>query len=113
MPGSPLFDYGDLVRNTVIPCAEDELDLSKVKVDTSLYSAIEQGYLSEFEEYLNPQERELLPVAPQVLAVVLGVRFLTDHLLGDTYFRIHRRDHNLHRARTQFQVVRELARYAG
>ena len=109
MPGTPLFDYGDLVRNTVFPCAEDELDLSKVKVESALYAAIEEGYLSEFEAYLSPQEKELLPLAPQVLAVVLGVRFLTDHLLGDTYFRIHRRDHNLHRARTQFQVVRELA----
>jgi Ser/Thr protein kinase RdoA (MazF antagonist) len=110
MPGTPLFDYGDLVRNTVIPCAEDELDLKKVVVDQDLYDAIREGYLSEFEEMLTPRELELLPLAPQVLAVVLGVRFLTDHLLGDTYFRIHRTDHNLHRARTQFEVVRALGR---
>jgi Ser/Thr protein kinase RdoA (MazF antagonist) len=110
MPGTPLFDYGDLVRNTVIPCAEDELDLSKVRVDLALYRAILNGYLEEFGERLTAGERKLMGLAPTVLAVVLGVRFLTDHLLGDTYFRIHRRDHNLHRARTQFQVARELGR---
>ena len=103
-------DFGDLVRCTAVPCAEDETDLSKVAVDLELYQAITEGYLAEFGEIITPAERSLMSVAPRVLALILGVRFLTDHLSGDTYFRIHRPNHNLDRARTQFEVVRALAR---
>jgi hypothetical protein len=110
MPGTPLSDFGDLVRCTAVPCAEDETDLSKVAVDLELYQAITEGYLSEFGSILTPAERSLMSVAPRVLALILGVRFLTDHLLGDTYFRIHHPNHNLERARTQFEVVRALGR---
>jgi Ser/Thr protein kinase RdoA (MazF antagonist) len=106
MAGTPLFDFGDLVRNTAIPCAEDETDLSRVVVDMELYRAICQGYIAEMGGFLSERERELLPVSPRVLALILGVRFLTDYLEGDHYFRIHRERHNLDRARTQFQVVR-------
>lgn len=106
MSGTPLFDFGDLVRNTAIPCAEDETDLSKVVVDIELYRAICNGYMAEMGSSLTERERELLPISPRVLALILGVRFLTDYLEGDHYFRIHRKRHNLDRARTQFQVVR-------
>lgn len=110
MSGTPLFDFGDLVRNTAIPCAEDELDLSKVVVDLELYEAICRGYMQEMGDILTQREFELLPFAPRVLAFVLGVRFLTDYLDGDTYFRIHRAKHNLDRARTQFAVVEAMER---
>jgi len=106
MPGSLLFDFGDLARNTAVPSAEDEQDLSKVSIDMDLYSAICDGYLAEMGHLLNQRELMLMPVAPRVLALTLGVRFLTDYLSGDTYFRIHRPHHNLERARAQFQVVR-------
>lgn len=105
MSGTVLFDFGDLARNTAVPCAEDEQDFSKVLIDMDLYAAISQGYLSEMGGLLTTRERELLPMAPRVLALILGVRFLTDYLSGDTYFRIHRPRHNLERARTQFQIV--------
>ena len=108
MAGTPLFDFGDLVRNTAVPCAEDEQDLSKVVVDMNLYRAICDGYLSEVGDMLTPKERSLLSVSPRVLALILGVRFLTDYLQGDTYFRIHRPKQNLERARTQFEVVRAM-----
>ncbi len=110
MSGTPLFDFGDLVRNTAIPCAEDEQDLSKVVVDMDLYAAICEGYMNEVGSSLTTREVELLPFAPRVLAFVLGTRFLTDFLNGDTYFRIHRPEHNLERARTQFAVVEAMER---
>jgi Ser/Thr protein kinase RdoA (MazF antagonist) len=110
MGGTPLFDFGDLVRNTAVPCDEDERDLSKVRIDLELYRSICEGYLKEFGTELTARECELLPVAPQVLALTLGVRFLTDFLQGDTYFRIHRPAHNLERARTQFAVVKAMER---
>lgn len=106
MPGSLLFDFGDLARNTAVPSAEDEQDLSKVVIDMDLYRAICEGYLAEMRLFLNREEIELMPIAPRVLALTLGVRFLTDYLSGDTYFRTHRPSHNLERARAQFQVVR-------
>jgi len=108
MAGTPLFDFGDLVRNTAVPCAEDEQDFSKVVVDMNLYRAICDGYLVEVGDMLTPKERELLSVSPRVLALILGVRFLTDYLQGDTYFRIHRPKQNLERARTQFEIVRAM-----
>ncbi len=110
MSGTPLFDFGDLVRNTAVSCDEDEQDLSKVVVDMKLYQAIYRGYMGEMGSTLTPKEVELLPLAPRVLALILGVRFLTDYLDGDTYFRIHRPKHNLERARTQFAVVQALER---
>jgi Ser/Thr protein kinase RdoA (MazF antagonist) len=113
MAGTPLFDFGDLVRNTAVPCAEDEQDFSKVVVDMDLYAAICDGYLSEVGGMLTHEERSLLSVAPRVLALILGVRFLTDYLEGDHYFRIHRPRHNLERARTQFEIVRALEKLEG
>jgi hypothetical protein len=110
MAGTPLYDFGDLVRNTAVPCEEDERDLSKVVVDIELYRSIAQGYLAEARGFLTPKEVSLMPVAPRVLALTLGVRFLTDFLRGDVYFRTHRANQNLDRARTQFAVVRAMER---
>jgi len=113
MAGTVLYDFGDLVRNTAVPCAEDEQDFSKVVFDMELYRAICQGYLAETSGFLVLAERSLLAVAPRNLALILGVRFLTDHLQGDTYFRIHRPNQNLERARTQFQIVRMMEQLEG
>ena len=106
MAGTVVYDFGDLVRNTAVPCAEDEQDFSKVVFDMSLFKAICEGYLSEIGDSLVQSERERLVTAPRNLALILGVRFLTDYLQGDPYFRIHRPLQNLERARTQFQIVR-------
>jgi Ser/Thr protein kinase RdoA (MazF antagonist) len=106
MAAPVLYDFGDLVRNTAVPCAEDEQDFSKVVVDMDLYRAICDGYLTEMGRFITPAERERLATAPRNLALILGVRFLTDYLQGDTYFRIHRPKQNLERASTQFQIVR-------
>lgn len=110
MAGTVLYDFGDLVRNTAVPCAEDEQDFTKVRVELELYRSICKGYLREAESILTPLERSYLARAPRVLALILGVRFLSDYLSGDTYFRTHRKAHNLERARTQFEIVRAFTR---
>ncbi|NDC36820.1 MAG: aminoglycoside phosphotransferase family protein [Proteobacteria bacterium] len=112
MPGTVLYDFGDLCRTTIVPAAEDEQDFSKVAVDLHLFEAVTRGFLSQFGMELTSGERELLHISPQLLALTIGVRFLADHLNGDSYFRIHRPGHNLDRARTQFQVVRTMQRYS-
>lgn len=105
MPGSVLFDFGDFARNTSVPAAEDETDHALIQVDTELFSAIMTGYLESVGDTLTDRELDLLPVSPQVLALTLGVRFLTDYLQGDTYFKVHHERQNLDRARAQFVVA--------
>jgi hypothetical protein len=113
MGATVLYDFGDLVRNTAVPCSEDEQDFSKVVFDMSLYRAICEGYLDEIGGVLSPEERARMASAPRNLALILGVRFLSDYLQGDTYFRIHRPQHNLERAKTQFQIVRMMEELEG
>jgi Ser/Thr protein kinase RdoA (MazF antagonist) len=108
MPGSVLADFGDLVRTAACPAAEDETDLSRVHVDAALYEALVRGYLAGTGTLLTALEFALLPLAGPLLALETGIRFLTDHLAGDAYFRIHRPGHNLDRARTQLRLTEEL-----
>lgn len=108
MPGTILYDFGDLVRSTAVPSAEDEVDLSKVRMLPEYYSALAGGFLESFGKFMTARELELLPFAPRVIALTLGIRFLTDHLNGDVYFRVHRANQNLDRCRAQFQIVRSM-----
>ena len=105
MPGSYLYDFGDAIRSGATHAAEDERDLSLVDFDLELYEAFTKGYLSQCGASLTPVEIEMLPYASIMLTLECGMRFLTDHLNGDTYFKIHRYGHNLDRARTQFKLV--------
>ena len=108
MPGCVLYDFGDMVRTTTSPSAEDERDLSKVGLQMPLFEKLVQGYLSAAGDFLTPAERALIAFSGRVITFTIGLRFLTDHLLGDTYFRIHRPDHNLDRCRTQFKLVESI-----
>ncbi|MCA9793796.1 MAG: aminoglycoside phosphotransferase family protein [Candidatus Eremiobacteraeota bacterium] len=108
MPGLALFDFGDMVRTTTCLAAEDETNLSLLSVDHALFSALTEGYLQQVHDVLTPTELELLAFSGWVITLEIGVRFLTDHLEGDTYFKIHRPDHNLERARAQFALARSL-----
>lgn len=108
MPGSALYDFGDMVRTATNPAAEDERDLSLVRMDIDYFTALVRGYLSCAGGFLNDTERELLPFSGKLLTLMIGSRFLTDHLRGDTYFRIHRPNHNLDRCRTQFKLVESI-----
>ncbi len=108
MPGSMLYDFGDALRIGSSTAAEDETDLSKVAFDLNIFEHFARGYLEECKSSLTEKEIQLLPVAARLLTYECGIRFLTDYLNGDTYFKIHREHHNLDRARNQFALVRDM-----
>lgn len=108
MPGSSLYDFGDSIRFGASTAAEDERDLNKVQIDLSLFEAYTQGFLSACGDSLTEEEVQLLPTGAKLMTLECGVRFLTDHIMGDTYFRIHRENHNLDRAHTQFKLVADM-----
>lgn len=110
MPGFSLYDFGDLVRTATRRAPEDETELAKIDVDAELFAAVAQGYLLEMGPHLTPAERRLLVVSGQLITFEVGMRFLTDYLEGDVYFRVHHPDHNLARARSQLTFVAALER---
>lgn len=108
MPGLALYDVGDMVRTTTCPAKEDERDLSKVTMQFPMFEALLRGYLSSAAEFITPLERKHLVFAGKLITFEIGIRFLTDHLAGDTYFKVHREGHNLDRCRTQFKLVESI-----
>ena len=108
MPGSMLYDVGDALRVGGATAAEDETDLEKVHFNEKAFEAFVKGYLTEMKDVLTERELELLPFGVRLMTYECGIRFLTDYLNGDVYFKIHREHHNLDRARTQFKLVAEL-----
>jgi hypothetical protein len=108
MPGMSLYDFGDLVRSVCNPVPEDHPDPSAVTAREDMFSAVAHGYLEGTGGGLLQVERDHLLTAGRLLTFECGLRFLTDHLQGDTYFRIHRPGQNLDRARTQFALVASL-----
>ncbi len=113
MPGSALYDFGDMVRTTTSPTLEDELDLQKVQMRLPMFKALTRGYLESAGPFLTRAERALIAFAGRLITFTIGIRFLTDYLSGDTYFRVHRPHHNLDRARTQFKLVESIERQEG
>ena len=110
MPGLSLYDFGDSIRFGSNTAAEDEKDLSKVSLSLPLYREYTAGYLSTAGQSLTPTEVEYLPFSAKLMTFECGMRFLTDYLNGDTYFRIAYDDHNLDRCRTQFRLVEDMER---
>jgi Ser/Thr protein kinase RdoA (MazF antagonist) len=108
MPGLSLYDFGDLVRGAMSRAAAEERDLGKVVFRPEIYEALAEGYTAEMGDFLTPAEVEFMPISGRLIAFELGMRFLTDHLQGDTYFRVHRSAQNLDRARAQFELVRKM-----
>lgn len=108
MPGSMLYDFGDSIRFGTNPAAEDEADLSKVNMDMELYRQYTLGYLSELKDSITKRELELLPVSAKLMTLECGVRFLTDYLEGDTYFKTEYENQNLDRTGTQFKLVADM-----
>jgi hypothetical protein len=108
MPGSVLYDFGDMVRTTTSPTLEDEKDLSKVQMQLPMFESLTHGYLESAAPFLSPAERAHLVFSGKLITFTIGIRFLTDFLSGDKYFRIHRPEHNLDRARTQFKLVQSI-----
>ena len=108
MPGLSINDFGDSIRFGANHSAEDEKDLSKVNFDIELYEAYTRGFLEGAQGSLTPAELEYLPWGARLMTLECGIRFLTDYLDGDHYFRIHRPEHNLDRCRTQFKLVKDM-----
>ncbi|MBR4039428.1 MAG: aminoglycoside phosphotransferase family protein [Clostridia bacterium] len=108
MPGLAAYDFGDSIRSGANTAAEDERDLSKVDISLDMFRAFAEGFLAEAGAALNQREKELLPMGAKLMTLECGMRFLADYLNGDKYFRIHRENHNLDRARTQFTLVRRM-----
>ncbi len=108
MPGSRLYDFGDSIRFGASTASEDEKDLSRVTMSLELFEAFSKGFLEEMSQTLTPTEIELLPFSAILLTFECGIRFLTDYLSGDTYFKIHRPEHNLDRCRTQLKLVADM-----
>jgi hypothetical protein len=98
------------VRTTTSPTLEDERDLSKVRMQMPTFKRLAEGYLSTAGNFLNRTEKSLMAFSGKLITLELGIRFLTDFLSGDTYFRIHRPEHNLDRCRTQFKLVESIER---
>jgi Ser/Thr protein kinase RdoA (MazF antagonist) len=111
MPGLALYDFGDLVRASASSTAEDDPEPANMHVVLPLFRALVEGWL-EAGAAPTAKERELLPFAGKLIAYETGIRFLTDYLQGDVYFKVHHPEHNLHRARTQFALVSSIEKEA-
>jgi Ser/Thr protein kinase RdoA (MazF antagonist) len=108
MPGLTLYDFGDMVRTATCTASEDEQDLSKVTMDVTLFGALVEGFIEASSSMLTPIERRHLPVAGLYITLEQAARFLTDYLLGDVYYKVHRPGHNLDRCRTQIKLAQSI-----
>jgi hypothetical protein len=108
MPGYVHYDFGDAIRTATNMAAEDEKDLSKVKMNIDLFHSYADGYLSETSGTLNETEKEYLAFAPRLITFTIGLRFLTDYLDGDHYFKIHHEHHNIQRTKAQFRLAESM-----
>lgn len=108
MPGSLLYDFGDAIRFGASSAGEDETDLSKVHIVPELFATFAEGFSSGLGGHITEAERRALPESARILTLETGMRFLTDYLSGDTYFRIHHEGHNLERAKNQFRLVESI-----
>lgn len=106
-PGIVHFDFGDCVRSSANPAGEDAENLGAVRLDLDLFEALAGGYLEE-ARFLTEREIALLAISIRVITFELGIRFLADHLRGDTYFKVRYRGHNLQRARVQFRLLEDI-----
>lgn len=108
MPGSMLYDFGDSIRFGASTAAEDEKDLDKVHFDIELFKAYAEGYVDALRENITEKELNLLPYSAYLMTMECGMRFLTDYLENDVYFKTAYSDHNLVRCRTQFKLASEM-----
>lgn len=113
MPGLSLYDFGDMVRTATSPAAEDERDLQRVRMQMPMFEALVRGFLDGSGGILTGEELEQLPFAGKLITLETGIRFLTDYLSGDVYFRTSRPDHNLDRCRTQCRLVESIEAQEG
>jgi len=112
MHGTALYDFGDCARSATCRGPEDARDPEAAGFDLERFEALARGWLEAAPGFLTPREIDLLPAAARAVTYTCGVRFLTDHLAGDRYFKVGRPGHNLDRCRTQFRMLRDMERLA-
>ncbi|HXS74616.1 MAG TPA: aminoglycoside phosphotransferase family protein [Terracidiphilus sp.] len=108
MPGFAAYDFGDMVRTMTCPAAEDQQDVAQVQMRFTFFEAVLRGYLAGAGDFLTLEERESLIAGAKVIVFEQGVRFLADHLAGDTYYKVSRAGQNLDRCRTQFRLLESI-----
>ena len=108
MPGSVLYDYGDAIRFGASTAAEDEPDTEKIRLDMELFELFTKGFVSRTREFLTVAEMENLPLGIEVMTCELAMRFLTDYIDGDLYFKVRSPEHNLIRARAQMKLLTDV-----
>ena len=112
MPGLSVYDFGDAIRFGASTAAEDEEDLSKIALDMDKFELFTKGFLAEVDGFLTPHEIEMLPVGMRVITCELAMRFLTDYIEGDLYFKVKSPNHNLVRARAQMKLLEDMEKKA-
>ena len=105
MPGYIHYDFGDSIRTVANTGAEDEEDLSLVSMNIEFYESFTKGYLEQVKDVLNKTEIDYLAYAPSLMTFIMGLRFLTDYISGDVYYKIHKPNQNILRTRAQFRLV--------
>ena len=108
MPGTVLYDFGDAIRTGANTAEEDEADLSQVDVDLELFEAYAKGFLETAGSSLMPVEMDHLAFSAKFMTYIIGLRFLTDHINGDNYYKILHPGHNLQRVRAQFKLLKSM-----
>jgi len=108
MPGTMLYDFGDLVRTSTWPGREDEPDPSKVYVSMALFEELVKGWSRSVGHIMTPAEIDNMALSGKIITYNIGIRFLADYFRGDTYFNIQRPDQNLERARVQFAMIQSM-----
>jgi len=108
MPGFVLSDIGDFIRTACNTGKEDDENLDNIQVNMEIFKAYAHGYMETAKSFLTPQEIQMLAYGGRLLTYMQTVRFLTDYINGDTYYKIHSPKHNLQRSLAQFKLLREL-----
>ena len=105
MPGIIHYDFGDAIRTICNTAAEDEKDLFKVEFNLEYYKAYQKGFLEKTKNSLSEIELNYLPLAVKTMIFLMGLRFLTDYLNNDMYYKTNYEEHNLDRAKNQFKLI--------
>lgn len=113
MPGIVHYDFGDAIRTICNTAAEDESNLDLVEFNLEYYNAFKKGFLKKMKGSLNDIELKYLPLGAKTMIFIIGLRFLTDYLNGDVYFKTKYPEHNLDRAKNQFKLVESLSKKLG
>ena len=108
MPGYLLDDFGDAIRTGASTCDEDEQNLVKAGINLDFFEHYTDGFYQAVKNFITPAEIRNLAFSARVMTFIIGLRFLTDHLDGDRYYKITRPYHNLHRAKVQFALLRDM-----